>query len=44
MCGHSNESHSAVDSFMVLFMLCKVILNSKSLNETLVRDHSNESY
>ena len=40
-----NESYIAQYFYVVLFiMLYKVVLNFQSVDETLVCDHSNESY
>ena len=47
MCDHSNESLKAIEQYfqVVLFiMLYKVFLTFQSVDETLVCDHSNESY
>ena len=44
MCDLANESYLAVLSVVLFIMLYKVVLTFKSVGETLVCDHSNESY
>ena len=44
MCDHSNECFRALFHVVLFVMLYKVVLTFKSVDETLVCDHSNESY